>query len=134
MDNWGEGDVIKIMLSINELVTESVTKRRKEMKRKARDTKLSCVFSSLPVSPSILFPRYLLLLSFPSLSQPHGLWPTRLLCPWDLPGKNTEMCCHFLLQGNLPNPAIKLMSPGCPVFQADSLPLSYLISPVSISM
>ena len=21
--------------------------------------------------------------------QPHGLWPTRLLCPWDFPGKNT---------------------------------------------
>ena len=23
----------------------------------------------------------------------------RLLCPWDLPDKNTGMCCHFLLQG-----------------------------------
>ena len=21
------------------------------------------------------------------------------LCPWDLPGKNTGICCHFLLQG-----------------------------------
>ena len=21
---------------------------------------------------------------------PHGLWPTRLLCPWDFPGKNTS--------------------------------------------
>ena len=21
--------------------------------------------------------------------QSHGLWPTRLLCPWDSPGKNT---------------------------------------------
>ena len=30
---------------------------------------------------------------------PHGLWPTRLLCPWDFPGKNTSMGCHFLLQG-----------------------------------
>ena len=29
----------------------------------------------------------------------HGLQPTRLLCPWDSPGKNTGMCCHFLLQG-----------------------------------
>ena len=29
----------------------------------------------------------------------HGLWPTRLLCPWDFPGKNTGMGCHFLLQG-----------------------------------
>ena len=23
----------------------------------------------------------------------------RLLCPWDFPGKNTGICCHFLLQG-----------------------------------
>ena len=25
--------------------------------------------------------------------------PTRLLCPWDFPGKNTGVGCHFLLQG-----------------------------------
>ena len=33
--------------------------------------------------------------------------PTRLLCPWDFPVKNTGVGCHFLLQGknqNLPNP------------------------------
>ena len=30
--------------------------------------------------------------------QPHGLQPARLLCPWDSPGKNTGVCCHFLLQ------------------------------------
>ena len=23
--------------------------------------------------------------------------PVRLLCPWDFPGKNTEVGCHFLL-------------------------------------
>ena len=31
--------------------------------------------------------------------QPFGLLPTRLLCSWDSPGKNTEVGCHFLLQG-----------------------------------
>ena len=31
--------------------------------------------------------------------QPHGLKPTRLLCPWDSLSKNTGMGCHFLLQG-----------------------------------
>ena len=30
--------------------------------------------------------------------RPHGLQPTRLLCPWDSPGKNTGVGCHFLLQ------------------------------------
>ena len=34
--------------------------------------------------------------------QPHGLYPTRLLCPWDFPGKNPGVGCHFLLQGNFP--------------------------------
>ena len=29
---------------------------------------------------------------------PHRLWPTRLLCPCDFPGKNTRVSCHFLLQ------------------------------------
>ena len=29
---------------------------------------------------------------------PHELQPAKLLCPWDSPGKNTGMGCHFLLQ------------------------------------
>ena len=35
----------------------------------------------------------------PTLSQPHGLESTRLLCPCDFPGKKTGVGCHFLLQG-----------------------------------
>ena len=34
--------------------------------------------------------------------QPHGLKPTRFLCPWDSPGKNTGVGRHFLLQGIFP--------------------------------
>ena len=30
--------------------------------------------------------------------RPHGLQPTRLLRPWDSPGKNIGVGCHFLLQ------------------------------------
>ena len=29
----------------------------------------------------------------------YGLWPFRLLCPWDSPGKSTGVGCHALLQG-----------------------------------
>ena len=29
---------------------------------------------------------------------PHRRQPTRLPCPWDSPGKNTGVGCHFLLQ------------------------------------
>ena len=36
--------------------------------------------------------------SFP----PHGLQPTRLLCPWNSPGQNTGVRCHSLLQGIFP--------------------------------
>ena len=32
----------------------------------------------------------------------HGLWPTRLLCPWGSPGKDTGVGSHSLLQGILP--------------------------------
>ena len=30
--------------------------------------------------------------------QPHRRQPTRLLHPWDSPGKNAGVGCHFLLQ------------------------------------
>ena len=30
--------------------------------------------------------------------RPHRWQPTRLPCPWDSPGKNTGVGCHFLLQ------------------------------------
>ena len=46
---------------------------------------------------------------------PRGLQPTRLLCPWDSPGKNTGVGCHALLQGifliqdsNPPSPALRV--------------------------
>ena len=36
--------------------------------------------------------------SCPTLCDPHRQQPTRLRCPWDSPGKNTAVGCHFLLQ------------------------------------
>ena len=39
---------------------------------------------------------------------PYGLYPAKLLCPWDSPGKNTAVSCHafhqgiFLAQGSKP--------------------------------
>ena len=53
--------------------------------------------------------------------QPHGLYPTRLLCPWDSPDKNMSGL-SFPSPGDLPNPGIE---PGSPALQADSLPLSH---------
>ena len=45
----------------------------------------------------------------------------RLLCPWDSPGKSTGVGCHSLLQGNLPDSGIELVSPAL----QDFLPLSH---------
>ena len=39
---------------------------------------------------------------------PHGLKPTRSLCPWDSPDKNTGVGCHFLLQGIFPTQGLNL--------------------------
>ena len=35
----------------------------------------------------------------PNSMWPHGLVPTKLLCPWNSPSKNTGVGCHALLQG-----------------------------------
>ena len=61
--------------------------------------------------------------------QPHGLQPTRLLCPWDFPSKNTILGCHFLLQGIFPAQGLNLCLLGHLHWQTDSLPLSHLGSP-----
>ena len=34
-----------------------------------------------------------------TVCDPQGQEPTRFLCPWDFPGKNTGVSCQFLLQG-----------------------------------
>ena len=56
-----------------------------------------------------------------SLRHPR-LWPARLLRPWDAPGKNTGVGCHFLLQGNLPDPWIESVSLCLLHLWVDSLP------------
>ena len=53
--------------------------------------------------------------------RPHGLQPTRLLCPWDSPGKNTGVCCYFLLQGIFPTQELNPGLPHCRQTQADAL-------------
>ena len=50
--------------------------------------------------------KYACILSrFSCVRWPYGLWPTRLLYPWDSPGKNTGLGCPP--PGDLPNPGIK---------------------------
>ena len=58
---------------------------------------LLCTLSSSVVSNSL---------------RPHELQPSRLLCPWNFPGKNTEMGCHFILQGIFPTQGLNLCLPS----------------------
>ena len=61
----------------------------------------------------------------PTLLPIHGLQLIRFLCPWDFPGKNTGVACHFLLQGR---------SNLCLLhWQVDSLPLSHQGSPLGVT-
>ena len=57
---------------------------------------------------------------------PHGLYPTRLPCPWDFPGKNIGVGCHFLFQGIFLTQGSHLHLLHVLHWQADSLPLSHL--------
>ena len=62
-----------------------------------------------------------LLQSCPTLFD-SGLFPTRLLFPWDSPGENTGVGCHALLQGIFLTQGWKSHMPSSPALQADPLP------------
>ena len=56
----------------------------------------SCIYSSL--IPHAAAAAAKSLQSCPTLVRPHRRQLTRLPRPWDSPGKNTGLGCHFLLQ------------------------------------
>ena len=76
----GMGNTCKPMAVSFQCMTKIHYKKKKEKKVKAAAA--AAAVASI-VSDSV---------------QPHRRQPTRLLCPWDSPGKNTGVGCHFLLQ------------------------------------
>ena len=68
------------------------------------------------------------------ICKPINCVPCWFLYPWDFPGKNTEVGCHFLLQRIFPtqrsNPHLLCLLH----WQEDSLPLSNLPGSVGIKM
>ena len=62
--------------------------------------------------------------------RPYGLQPTRLLYPWDSPGKNTGVGCHALLQGIFPTQG---SNPGLLHWQVGSLPLVPPGKPIKVT-
>ena len=59
--------------------------------------------------------------SCPALCNPMDQ-PTRFLCPWNFPGENFGMNCHFLLQGIF---STQRSNPHPLLWQEDSLPLRH---------
>ena len=57
--------------------------------------------------------------------------PCRLLRPWDSPGKNTRMGCHFLLQGIFPTQGL---NPGLPHCRQTLQTLNHQGSPANCHM
>ena len=56
--------------------------------------------------------------------RPHGLQPSRLLCPRSFPGNSTGTGCHFFLQGIFPTQGSNPHLLRLLCWQADSLPLA----------
>ena len=91
----------EISLRFHTPVNPQLTPPSMELTRAIRTAWLSTLllgkFATL--SFNFLICCYLIAVLCPTLLRPHGLQPARLLCPWDSPGKNTGVGCHFLLQG-----------------------------------
>ena len=68
--------------------------------------------------------------SCPTL-RPRGLQPTRLLGPWDSPGKSTGVRCHLLLQGIFPT---HRLNPGLPRCRQTLYRLSHQGSPMTLKV
>ena len=83
----------------------------------------------MPPDPQLTFYWYMAVLSHfqscPTLWS-HGLYPTRLLCPWDSSGKNNGVGCHFLLQEIFPTQRSNLCLLQLLHWQAGSLLLAAL--------
>ena len=75
--NWGEQHFQTLALIWEVLSTINMNKQKQDM----HVCVLTCWF-------------------MPNSLQRHGLWPARLLCPWDSPDKNTGVGCHALLRGS----------------------------------
>ena len=96
----------------------------------------SHVGSSLPTTshPTLLLGWAVLSRSVRSNSLwPYVLQPTRLICRWDFPEKNTGVGVHFLLRGIFPTQGLNFRSQRLLHWQVVSSLLSHLRSPLLIS-
>ena len=95
--------------------------------------KLCSLFPTLQSNISLSLKVALLLLLLLScfsrvrLQRPHGLQPTRLLHPWDFPGKSTGVGCHCLLRNYVPESSKKVRNPMYLLYVWERQPAMYQI-------
>ena len=80
----------------------------------------------LNIYPNFFFVPYMCVCVWSVVSDslpPHGLSPTRVLCPWNFPGKNTIVGCYFLPRGIFPPQGVNLYLLH---WQSNSLPPLHL--------
>ena len=72
-------------------------KKKNAMVKHPREKKITCADNGVKKHPSVsVYVSSVTSVVSDSL-WPHGLQPTRLLCPWGSPGKNIGIGCHALL-------------------------------------
>ena len=69
----------------------TMTKKRKQLSYPSTDALMKRMLLLLLLSRSVMS----------NSVRPHRWQPTRLLLPWDFPGKSTEVECHGLLHDHI---------------------------------
>ena len=82
-DKGKTGRVLKVLVKEGRAFVEGINMVSKSTKPNAKNPQGGIVKQEAAIHTDSL--------------QPHGLQPTRLLCPWDSPGKNIGGACHVLL-------------------------------------
>ena len=116
------------LISYRNLPDRKWSKKNLDISRKKKkSTVLACLPSTLNISMcQVTFHSLHACLVVPDSWRPHGLYRATLLCPWDFPGKNTEVGCHFFLQEIF---LIQESNPHLLHWQVASLLLSHVGSP-----
>ena len=68
-------------------------------------------------------------LSHVQIFMAYELQPIRFLCPWNFPGRNTGVGCHFILPGDFPTQGLNLHLLHLLCWQVDSLQLALPVKP-----